>query len=419
MTLATSYRPQESRVRQPARSAGKKFGHAVVIGSGIAGLTAARVLTDTFRKVTVIDRDLLPDPIEFRRGVPQTRHAHRLMPRGQMILEQQFPGLLDELLGLGAVPIEAGKELVVTYDGTWRTARVRENPVSLSSSRPLLESTLYRRLATLSGVQMMHGYTAARLQTDAAGERVTGVWLQCSRCDAREVEVTADLVVDASGRNSKAPQWLQDLGYTPPEEWSVDSLVGYATRCYERPAGADESWTTLYVQPTPPDGTRGGLIIPVEGNRWHVTLVGVGGDYPPLDEEGFLAFARSLPASQLYEAIRNAQPLSKPTGFRRASSRVRRYDRLPRYLEGFLVFGDAAYLLNPIYAQGMTAAAIGSQALAECLAQQPRGSLSGLSRAFQQHLSRSLGRLWQTVTAQDWQWATTTVTDNSEQIYLN
>ena len=419
MSLATDYRPQESRARHLARFAEKKFDHAVVIGSGIAGLTAARVLTDYFRQVTVVDRDGLPDPVDFRHGVPQTRHAHRLMPRGQMILEQQFPRLVEELLGLGAVPVEASKELVVDYDGTSRTARARENWISLSASRPLLESTLYGRLAAVRGVEMLHGYTVARLQTDASGERVTGVWLQCRRCDTREVEVTANLVVDASGRNSKAPQWLQDLGYTPPEEWSVDSFVGYATRCYERPDDADESWTTLYVQPTPPDGTRGGLIIPVEGNRWHVTLVGVGGDYPPLDEDAFLEFARSLPTPALYEAIRDARPLSSPSGFRRAASRVRRYDRLPRYLEGFLVFGDAAYILNPIYAQGMTAAAIGSQALDESLARQPDGSLYGLSRAFQQHLSRSLGRLWQMVTTQDWQWAATTVTDNSEQIYLN
>jgi 2-polyprenyl-6-methoxyphenol hydroxylase-like FAD-dependent oxidoreductase len=240
MSLATDYRHQETHVPQAVRAAAQKFGHAVVIGSGIAGLTAARVLTDFFRQVTVIDRDLLPDPVEFRRGVLQTRHAHRLMPRGQMILEEQFPGLIEELRGRGAVPIEAGKELVVDYDGTWRTARARQNRVSLSSSRPLLESTLYQRLVTLPGVQMMHGYTVARLQTDAFGERVTGVWLQCRRCDAQDVAVTADLVVDASGRNSKAPQWLQDLGYTPPEEWSVDSFVGYATRCYQRPEDTGE-----------------------------------------------------------------------------------------------------------------------------------------------------------------------------------
>lgn len=419
MSLTSTPHIQKAAVRPTPLYTPKKFGHALVIGSGMAGLMAARVLTDYFRQVTVVDRDASPGPVGFRRGVPQSRHAHRLLPRGQMILEQQFPGLVDELLGLGAVPIETGKEFVVDYDGTWQMARPRPNWTSLSASRPLLESTLYRRIAAVPGVQMMHGYEVARLQTDKWNQRVTGVWLQCRRCSSQEVVVTADLVIDASGRNSKAPQWLENLGYTPPEEWSVDSFVGYATRCYERPDDFAGSWTTLYVQPTPPDGTRGGIVVPVEGNRWHVTLVGVAEDYPPLDEDGFLEFAKSLPTREIYEAIRRARPLGQPAGFRRAASRVRRYDRLPRYLEGFLVYGDAAYVLNPIYAQGMTAAAIGSQALDEWLAQQPQGDLTGSSRDFQQKLSRSLSRLWHLVTSQDWQWATTTVTDNSEEIYLN
>jgi 2-polyprenyl-6-methoxyphenol hydroxylase-like FAD-dependent oxidoreductase len=155
----------------------------------------------------------------------------------------------------------------------------------------------------------------------------------------------------------------------------------------------------------------------LEGNRWHVTLVGVAEDYPPLDEVGFLEFARSLPTPRFYQAIKETRPLTRPAGFRRTASRVRRYDNLPQYLEGFLVYGDAAYILNPVYAQGMTAVAIGSQALDQCLAQQPQGDLTGLSRAFQKQLSRSLSRLWRTITSQDWQWPATTVTDNGDDIH--
>jgi flavin-dependent dehydrogenase len=419
MNLTIALPAADQDAMQPALLRQKKFGHAAVIGSGMAGLTAARVLADYFSQVTVIDRDSSPDPVDFRRGAPQTRHAHRLLRRGQMILEQQFPGLVDELLERGAVAIDASKEFAIGYEGTWQAAHPRPDVVSLSCSRPLLESTLYRRLAALPGVQLMQGYEVAGLQTDDQNERVTGVWLQCRRCQSHEIALSADLVVDASGRNSKAPEWLEELGYTPPAEWSVDSFVGYATRIYQKPDGFDDSWNTLYVQPTPPDGTRGGIILPVEGNRWHVTLVGVAEDYPPVDESGFLAFARSLPTPRFYEAIKEARPITKPAGFRRAASRVRRYDSLPRYLEGFLVYGDAAYILNPIYAQGMTAAAIGSQALDQCLIRQPQDNLAGLARAFQKQLSRSLNRLWHTVTSQDWQWPTTTVIDNGDQIYLN
>jgi len=396
-----------------------RFGHAIVIGSSIAGLTAARVLSDYFNQVTIIDRDGSLGPVEFRRGVPQTRHAHRLLPRGQMILEQLFSGLTKELLAHGAVAVDASEDIFFDDEGKWQTARSRPNWVSFSASRPLLESTLYRRLATFSGVNFKQGYEVTGLLVDDKNERATGVRLNCRRCQSVEIEVAADLVVDASGRYSKAPRWLESLGYTPPEEWSINSFGGYATRIYERPADFDEHWKTMTIGPTPPGSTRGGIIIPMEGNRWHVTLVGVAGDYPPHDDEGFLQFAKSLPTARLYEAIKEARPLSRPAGFRRTASRVRRYDRLPCYLEGFLVFGDAAYILNPVYAQGMTAAAIGSQVLDQCLAQQRQGDLTGLSHAFQKELSRSLSRLWHRVTAQDWQWQVTTITDNSDAIHLN
>ena len=414
MTVFPQSPPESSS--QTALYKEKKFGHAVVIGNSIAGLTAARVLTDHFARVTIVDRDISPHPAEFRSGVPQTRHAHRLLPRGQIILEQQFPGLVGELLAHGAVAVDAGKDISFDYEGGWRTVHSRPNWVSLSCSRPLLESTIYRRLAAFPNIHIKQGYEAIGLQVDEKNERVTGLRLQCRRCQSADIELPADLVVDASGRNSKAPQWLASLGYTPPEEWLVNSFAGYATRIYQRPDHFHDSWQTLYVRPTPPDGTRGGIIVPMEGNRWHVTLVGVAEDYPPLDETGFLDFAQSLPTPQFYKAIKATKPLTRPAGFRGTANRVRRYDTLPRYLEGFLIYGDAAYILNPIYAQGMTAAAIGSQALNQCLAQQPQGDLTGLAHAFQKQLSHSLSRLWHTVTSQDWQWPATTITDNSDDI---
>jgi len=156
----------------------------------------------------------------------------------------------------------------------------------------------------------------------------------------------------------------------------------------------------------------------MEDGRWHVTLVGVARDYPPTDEVGFLDFARSLPTSRLYDAIRNATPLSKPSGFRRTENRVRRYDRLPHYLDGFLVLGDAAYTLNPIYAQGMTAAALGSQALKRALQEQSnKGDLTGISRKFQKMLSLAVGSLWHSTVTKEWSWSETELEDNTEEIY--
>jgi 2-polyprenyl-6-methoxyphenol hydroxylase-like FAD-dependent oxidoreductase len=393
------------------------FGHAVVIGSSMAGLTAARVLIDHFERVTLIDRDRLPEGPEFRRGVPQAVHAHTLPLRGQKILEDQFPGLTTELRTQGAIPIEADNELAVFLAGSWHDLRHHSiNSPAIVCSRPLLESTIYRRLAAHPRIEIIQEHDVIGLRSDNKAGRVTGVQLR-SRQNASQpqTELAADLVLDASGRGSLAPEWLAGLGYLPPLESTINAFAGYASRIYRQPAEFAESWKTLYIKPAPPGGTRGGMIIPLEGDRWYVTLVGMARDYPATDEAGFLDFARSLPTSRLYEAIKDAEPLSKPCGFRRTEHRVRHYDRLPRYLEGFLVAGDAAYALNPVYAQGMTAAAMGSLALDHALKQQQNkagSDLTGLAKSFQKQLSKAVAGTWAMGTREDQRWPATEVAEN-------
>lgn len=385
----------------------KSMKHAVVIGSSMAGLTAARMLTNHFNRVTIIDRDYLPETPEFRRGTPHARHAHTLPLRGQALLEEFFPGLMVELLDQGAVSINVGSEMAFYIAGGWHQLRRHSANLFMACSRPLLDTLIYRRVASHPAVRVVQGHDVIGLEVEKAGGQVTGVRLR-GRGNPVATRLPADLVVDASGRMSRAALWLAELGYAPPAESVVDAGVGYTTRIYRKPAGFNESWKTMYIKPAPRDGSRGGMIIPIEGDRWHVAVVGVGGDYPPTDEAGFLDFARNLPTPRLYEAIRNAEPLTKPYGYRRTESRMRHYDELPRYLEGLVVTGDAVYALNPIYAQGMTAAALGSVALNESL-QAARGNLVGLARTFQQALSRAVAETWDMVIGQDRRWSTTQV----------
>ncbi|RPJ46406.1 MAG: hypothetical protein EHM21_08715 [Chloroflexi bacterium] len=172
----------------------------------------------------------------------------------------------------------------------------------------------------------------------------------------------------------------------------------------------------MYIGPTPPEGLRGGVIVPLEGKRWHVTLVGLAGDYPPTNEAGFLEFARSLPKPDLFEAIRSAQPLSRITGFRKNENRARRFEALPRYLEGLLVLGDAAYTMNPVYSLGMTAAAVSCQVLDEMLAQ-GSSARAGLASAFQKELTARISVLWHQAVQGDWMWPETDISDNTETLY--
>jgi 2-polyprenyl-6-methoxyphenol hydroxylase-like FAD-dependent oxidoreductase len=290
--------------------------------------------------------------------------------------------------------------------------------VSVGVSRPLLEATLYRRVADHPRVRVIPGFEALGLAVDAAGQKVTGVRLRDRKVPGlSNTHVAADLVLDASGRGSRAALWLEHLGYTPPSETTIDAFTGYASRVFQRPAAFSARWTYLYVRPTPPDSPRGGVFIPLEGERWHVTLFGMAGDYPPTDEAGFLDFAHSLPTPQLYQAIKKAKPLTRITGYRRTENHLRHYDALPRYLEGFLAIGDAVYALNPVYALGMTAAALESEALDDSLREQRRGrqkgDLTGLARTFQRRLRKAVDRPLKMTTSEDQRWPTTKVTERA------
>lgn len=396
---------------QPVQTATRQ---AVVIGSSIAGLLAAHVLQQYFDQVTIIDRDRLPQTAEFRSGVPQARHPHTLLRRGHQILEKHFPGLTGELIALGAIPIEANRELAYFREGEWRLPGRHEDTLSIACSRPLLESVIYHRVAANPRVEVIPLHEVACLHMDARRRRVTGVQLRSRHnSTATNSWLGADVLVDASGRRSPAPQWLAGLGYEPPAETVVNAMMGYSTRIYRRPAGHYAQWQAMYIQPEAPDQPRGGMIMPMEDGRWHVTLIGMDGQYPPTDEAGFLDYARRLPTAGLYQAIAEAEPLTKPIGYRRTESQLRAYDQLPHYLEGLLVYGDAVMAANPLYAQGMTAVAIGSLALEEALqihaADLVKGSVAGLAATFQKKLAAVLASPWQAAWRQDRRWSNTAV----------
>jgi len=388
-----------------------RFQQAIVIGGSIAGLTAARVLADHFERVTVIERDRLQGNTEFRKGVPHTRHAHLLLLRGLQNMEGMFPGLRQELVEAGGVMVSVGQELLAYMQGNWLPT-FPSDMESVSCSRPLLEQTIYRRLLANPQISFLEETDVCGLLTDENRTHVTGISYRSRQHGGEAAQsLQADLVVDASGRTSDAPRWLQDLGYTPPTETTVNSFPGYATRIYEVPAHFNERWKAAAIFPAAPHNTRGVVILPLEGNRWHVTLIGIQGDYPPTDEEGFMAFLRSLPTDKIYQILKEARPQGHIIGYRRAENRLYHYDRLPRYLERFVVLGDAVYALNPVYGQGMTVATMGIQALGRCL-QACGGSgdaaaLTGLARHFQKELRKVIEGPWQMATGEDMRWPKT------------
>ena len=237
--------------------------HAVVVGAGIAGLLATRVLIDAFDRVTLIERDPLADTDDVRRGTQQAAHVHILLEAGRVTIEDLFPGFGDEITAQGGVVVDAGTDIQYFQDGAFFASGAQRHPM-LSASRPLVESTLGRRVRSLDGVEVSAPAHVAEYRADEAGD-VTGVEVRTA--DGLDA-VAADLVVDATGRTSQTPAWLERAGFGAPPVDEVHVDLAYSTLVLERPPTVRRG----YLIGPSPECPRGGTVLPVEGDRWMVLL---------------------------------------------------------------------------------------------------------------------------------------------------
>jgi 2-polyprenyl-6-methoxyphenol hydroxylase-like FAD-dependent oxidoreductase len=374
-------------------------------------MLAARVLSDHFDRVTLLERDRFSETPAARKGLPQARHVHALLGRGREAMERLLPGLTGELVRAGAEPLDATQDVAWMGPYGWYV-RFPGNLLLLAATRDLIDWGVRRRVAALPSVRIHQGADVVGLVPGPGdGPHVTGVRIRPRILDTEfgrsEAELAADLVVVADGRNSRLPTWLAALACEAPVETVVNSFQGYASRFYRPPAGFEADWKALYIQQAPPSDPRGGLVSPVEGGRWLVSLIGGDGDYPPTDEAGFLAFARGLRSPALCEAIAGAEPLTPIAGQRATENRLRHYDRLEGFPDAVVAVGDAACAFNPVYGQGMTTAALGAEVLDRWLRQGTSRRGPGGGRDFQRHLARATAAAWQLSTGADLRFRTT------------
>jgi 2-polyprenyl-6-methoxyphenol hydroxylase-like FAD-dependent oxidoreductase len=401
-----------SAVRAPLTTAG----HAVVVGGSMAGLLAARVLANHFEQVTLVERDALTDSVQTRKGVPQGRMLHVLLPRGREIVERLFPGYGHELETAGAVSVRVPTDALMLTPAGWLDRRATGWPL-LSASRPLFEWAVRRRLRELPGVTILDRHDVTSLLTSRDGGQVTGVTLRpldepSDDPAGTPQQLAADFVIDASGRGSRTPTWLADAGYVKPTETHVDPNIAYASRIYRIPEGFSADWQLVMLTSAPPSIPRTGYLFPIENGQWMVGLMGATGQHPPTDEGGFAAFTRSLRHPVIADALAAAEPVTPIRGYRGTANRLWHYERMRRWPERFVVLGDAVCAFNPIYGQGMSTAAVAAETLDACLRAQrrrrPADDLDGLARRFQRRLAHRNADPWMLSTGEDLRYPTTT-----------
>ncbi|MFR9798260.1 NAD(P)/FAD-dependent oxidoreductase [Streptomyces sp. MS06] len=370
---------------------------AVVVGAGLAGMLAAAALSTAVDEVIVVERDDLPDDPGHRRGLPQGRHAHLLMPGGLAAAEEVVPGagLGKALLAAGAHERSFGSGMLALTPHGWFHRWRHDGPVMLLCSRALLDWAVRTAVLAHTGVTLRQ---ARAVEPVGGRDRVHGLRVEAG--GATEV-LDADLVVDASGRGSRITAWLDRLGVGGVRERTVDAGLVNATRIYRMPEGAERfPLTVVHPDPYVSRPGRSATIIPIEGDRWMVSLAGTRGGEPPADPDDFLRYTLRLPHPIVGRLISGAEPLTD-VHVSRSTSNVRRYlEKVRRWPEGLIVLGDALATFNPVYGQGMSVAALGARALARRVGRDG-ATAPGLARRVQRDAARSVDAAWAMAVGQD------------------
>ncbi|MFD3162890.1 NAD(P)/FAD-dependent oxidoreductase [Herpetosiphon sp. NSE202] len=369
--------------------------HAIVIGASIGGLLSARVLSEVYSKVTILERDSLPDGVQFRAGVPQGRQLHLLLMRGLLELEKLFPNLRDDMKALGGNELDLMNDCRYLFAAGWAEPQP-SNYRSIIATRPLFDAAILGRIRQIANIEIQTRHDVTDLLFH--GRQVVGVQVR-NRDTGEQREVAANLVVDAAGRPSKLPEWLEHHQFGRVKETIYKSDVGYATRMYTAPADW-QGWPALFVMPMPPHIRHGATFLKVENDQWLLTIGGVGSQRPPTDNAEFEAWLARMRTPLVAEITQKFTPASQVYGYAKTENRWVHYEQLPVMPAGLIAIADSVCALNPIYGQGITNTTLSAQLLATWLQREGVGS-APWALGFQKALARRNKSGWITTISED------------------
>jgi 2-polyprenyl-6-methoxyphenol hydroxylase-like FAD-dependent oxidoreductase len=367
---------------------------AIVIGAGIGGLTAAKAVSPHFENVTVFDRDALPDAPAPRPGTPQSWHTHGLLAGGHRALEFLFPGIAHDLIEAGAVRVRVRRDMRFEVPGFDPFPQRDLGFDQFGLSRPSFERVCRRRVERERNIEFRPCARVTELIASRDNRAVAGVRFDGTH--GTTGSLAADLVIDASGRASPTLRFLDAIGATRPTAIEIGIDQAYATAIFEKPDDAPTDWLALVHVPMPPRSSRHAIIMPMEGQRWSVSLCVNHGEAPPRDVDTFMAFAKSLRLPTIYNAIRGAKRVGDIVRFGMPCSVLRAFDKLGRLPRGLVPLGDAVCRFPPVMGQGMSVAAQQSCVLASLLGfrRERTDPLDGLAEAFFRDIQPLLEAPW-------------------------
>jgi 2-polyprenyl-6-methoxyphenol hydroxylase-like FAD-dependent oxidoreductase len=378
-----------------------RHGRVVIIGGGIAGKLAARVLADFFQDVIILERDQEPEGPSPRKGAPQGKHLHALLLAGQNGLEVLFPGISNKFHLSGAVKINSTQELSWFHHGEWKLRFDGPYRTTLQT-RPHLEWHIEQAIKAIPNVVVQYNQVVENFLFNENDNRIFGVGL------ADGSILTADLIIDASGVSNLSINWLTKRGIHIPVE-KIKIGLSYFTKTFLLPDRKERDWSIKIVYPNPPQEKMGGTISKVEGNRYMVTINGYHDVINEKDvlnnETGFIELAKKIPKLDIYEDIKDASPLSNTSIYRVPNITWKRLDKVRNLPDGLLLIGDTICRIDPVFGQGMSIAVLEALALQKLF--QKHNDLQQITESFHKKAGKIISPIWSMVITEDFRYPET------------